>query len=109
MLEEVPKKSFLETAKDKWCVPRDRAMKRLRGQARRKLVSRPGRPSVGGGERASAPPPASLRFLSPSPVLFSLCALLLHEESETRGRWFQGVWMSWSCFQKTHDFGNAFV
>lgn len=33
------------------------------------------------------PPPASLRFLSPSPVLFSLCALTFcNEGSETRGR-----------------------
>lgn len=53
------------------------------------------------------PPPASLRFLSPSPVLFSLCALAFgDEESETRGRWFQAL-VSTGAASKTHDFAGA--
>ena len=96
----------------KWCILCDlRAMKRRREQARRKSLCRPGRPPLLEAAKELVFPAASLRFPSPSPVLFffSLCALTFcNEESETRRALVPGP--RWAhAASKAHDSVSGWV
>jgi len=86
-------------------------MKRRREQARRKSSCRPGRPSVGGGERASVPP-RRLYASCHLPQLFfffSLCALTFCiGESETRRALVPGP--RWArAASKAHELVSGWV